>query len=273
MKSTSTLYIDESGKSSLAKEENEPFILTGVILDNKESKTTEGFFTYIKRKFDIDLQKPFHSYHIYENPRTKLGNEHLLQLSNTLSEFISLIPIKIKIFEINKGLFKKALGIKSNMDFKGDRKRKELKDYPYRVMASGLFIWFENYLVKNDYIGQVIVDSRRGGDHQLLKTLNLCKEGHIPDIDKITSHRITERITAVCFSEKNFLSGGLEITDLVSYTTFIRVRRLLTQHKSIGLDLLWKEINKKSKLVKIDGARVKRFFGIKKGEVHKYLKG
>ena len=31
----STLFLDESGKSSLAEKQNEPFVLTGVILEKK----------------------------------------------------------------------------------------------------------------------------------------------------------------------------------------------------------------------------------------------
>lgn len=50
-----TLYIDESGKSSLLSDEKEPFIITGVILGDQEAIAVEGFFTYIKRKYGIDI--------------------------------------------------------------------------------------------------------------------------------------------------------------------------------------------------------------------------
>ena len=49
----STLFIDESGKSSLADQNNRPFLLTGVILDNQEIQTVEGYFNYIKLKFGL----------------------------------------------------------------------------------------------------------------------------------------------------------------------------------------------------------------------------
>lgn len=271
MKDTSTLFIDESGKSSLAEKENEPFILTGVILKDIEIPAIEGFFNFIKRKFNIDPTRPFHSYHIYENPKTRISTPKALALSKSLAEYISLIPIDIQVVIISKSEFKNALGIKSNEDFKGDSKRKEIKQYPYRIMASYLFDWFGEKLEKDGSIGQIIADSRRGGDHQLLKTLHLCKESQAFNV-KFSSEAIEKRINAICFAEKGFLSGGLEITDLVSYVTFFRARRLIKNQHDIGLNLIWEEIKNIATFERIKKNVVREFFVIKKGEVHKYLK-
>jgi hypothetical protein len=60
MRNLSTLYIDESGKSSLIDNAEEPFILTGVLLDQEEKSPIEGFFNYIKRKYKINPNIPFH---------------------------------------------------------------------------------------------------------------------------------------------------------------------------------------------------------------------
>lgn len=266
-----TLYIDESGKSSLKEQINMPFIMTGVIIEDAEINSIEGYFNYIKRKFSILPDTPFHSYHIYEEPKDKLPDSKLIELSQTLSDFVSLIPAEIKILEINKDLFKKVLGVKSLNDFKGSRERKEIPDFPYRVMSSILFKWFADYLDKNKAIGQIICDSRRGADHHLLNTLNLCKEGHVPYMDKDTTNKIRKLITAICFSEKNFLSGGLEITDLISYTSYFRVRHMLTPNKHIGLDKIWRQINRRADINKVSENQIRNFFDIKKGEVHKYL--
>lgn len=265
-----TLFIDESGKSSLADAESEPFLLTGAILENKEIQTIEGFFTYIKRRFSIPLGKSFHSYDIYENPKTKLQDSDLIMLSNSLAEFISLIPIQIHLVLINKIEFKSALGIKSNDDFKGSTERREMRNYPYRVMASFLFAMFGKYLEKTNSVGQIIADSRRGADHQLLKTLNLCKEGAIPfKEDYVRS--IKENLTALCFAEKGFLSGGLEVTDLISFVAFTRYKRLLSQQIN-GLVTIWDKVKDKAKENKITQESIRKFFRMKQDEVHKYLK-
>lgn len=267
-----TLYIDESGKSSLKEIINNPFLMTGVIIDDCEIDAIEGFFNYIKRKFEIDISKPFHSYHVFEHPKTKLKDTELIALANTLADFMDLIPMTVKILEVNKNEFKEALGIRSIEDFKGSKERKEISNFPYRVMSSILFAWFSKSLNSKNTMGQIIADSRRGADHHLLNTLNLCKEGHIPFTDEKTSKLITEKITAICFSEKNYLSGGLEITDLISYISFFRARRLISANVHIGIDKLWKVISKETEIIKVEGSDVKRFFGLKKNEVHKYLR-
>jgi hypothetical protein len=271
MNTISTLYIDESGKSSLAESTNDPFVLTGVIVDDSELSCIEGFFSYIKRKYKIDTNEPFHSYHIYEDPTSKLTDNQLKKLSEGLAEFLSLIPIEIRTIITDKAEFNKALGVKNIDEFKGCKERREMRGFPYRVMASDLFAWFASYLQHNDLNGQILADSRRGADHQLLKTLDLCKEGHVPyKLNSITT-AIKERISAICFAEKNFLSGGLEITDLASYITFFHTRRLIQQNKNKGLDILWKSLRKKMKKITVEKKAVKRYFDIKKGEVHKYL--
>lgn len=268
----STLFIDESGKSSLLSDENEPFIITGVILDDQEITAIEGFFTYIKRKYQIDDTKPFHSYHIFENETTKLSNGKLLELSKTLAEFISLIPIQITVLEVDKKVFKAAIGLTDEEQCKGSKERKGVPELPYKILASQLFVWFAEYLKSTDRIGQVIADSRRLGDHQLLKTLNVCKEGHLPTIDGDTSLLIKEKVTALCFAEKNFLSGGLEITDLISYVTFFRVKELLSQNEEIGIPIIWKEIKEKKALRTIAMEEIREFFEIEENEVYKDLK-
>jgi hypothetical protein len=268
----STLFIDESGKSSLLSDEDEPFIITGVILDDQEIITIEGFFTYIKRKYNIDYNKPFHSYHIFENEETKLSDTQLLGLSKTLAEFLSLIPIQVTVLEIDKKIFKKAIGLKNKSQCKGSKERKAVPKLPYQLTAAQLFQWFAETLDSKEHIGQVIVDSSRKYNTSILKTWNLCQEGHLPTIQGKVSKLIKSHVTALCFAEKNFLSGGLEITDLISYITFFRVRELLSKNKDIGIPLIWESIREKKVLKSIEEKYVKEFFGIKKGEVYKDLK-
>lgn len=274
MKKTSTLFIDESGKSSLIEKKNQPFILTGAILDNSKISSIEGFFNFIKLKYDIDPDKPFHSYHIFEDPKEKIDQSKAITLSKTLAEYLSLIPIKVETVIIDKNEFKKILGATSDDDFKGMRERIEMREYPYRIMASHLFGWFGKELDKNDSIGQIIADSRKGGDHLLLKTLNLCKEGKDPYLPKYQD-AVKKRITAICFAEKGFLSGGLEITDLISYVAFFRARRMISSVSHLGIETIWKQIKQIKSykgFKKINEGEIRGFFDIKKGEVHKHLK-
>lgn len=275
MKNLSTLYIDESGKSSLLEKAEEPFILTGVILDEEEKSPIEGFFNYIKLKYNIDPDIPFHGYDIFENPKSRLNDTQLASLAEKLADFISLIPIKVHIATINKKQFKSVLGITSDNDFKGSKERKEMAEYPYRICACILFKWFAKSLRSNSSIGEIIVDARRGGDYQLIKTLYASKELNNGYMDAESAQLIADKCTAICFAEKQFLSGGLELTDLISYTAFFHARRKMSTVNRIKLDLIWTEIKKKlymKNLDKISEERIRNFFKLRQGEVHKHLK-
>jgi hypothetical protein len=257
----------------LLEKGNEPFILTGVLLDDEEIVKIEGYFNYIKRKYGIDESKPFHSYHIYEEPKTKLPDDTLTKLSTSLADFISLIPIKVQFVRVNKQIFKKALGVTDDSELSGSKKRKEMREFPHRLMSATLFAWFAQYLHRKDKVGQIISDARRGGDAQFLKTLYLCKETKIPFKQGYADY-IRDRLLAICFAEKGFLSGGVEITDLISYISFMRFRRLMTANSSKGVGKIWDSIASLKGITfnEIGEADVRRFFGIKKEGVHKYLK-
>lgn len=270
----SNLFLDESGKSSLAEETSNPFILTGVILDDDEVTKIEGFFNYIKRKYDIDESQPFHSYHIFENESTRVDLDKSKALAATLAEFISLIPIKINIVSVDKEDFKKALGVISNEDFKGRDERREMKEYPYRIMSAELFKWFARYLKHCDRKGEIIVDARRGAESQLIKSLNLCKDPNGPLTLK-DSQIIEERCNAICFADKFFLSGGLEITDLISFVVFFEERNLSSVMLDLGLEPLWKSIKLKLEdqiVYRLDRDYIKYFFKVGEDGVHKHLR-
>jgi len=194
-------------------------------------------------------------------------------LVETLADFINIIPIQIKVISINKIEFRKILGIRSNNDFNGSQKRKELKEFPYRIMAAKLFKWFADYLHKTGNIGQIIADAKKGSDDQLIKTLNLCKENSGP-LKPEDSKLIKEKCTAICFAEKSFLSGGLEITDFISYTSFFHIRKRMYEMNFIKLSNVWhiiRNILDDNKVIKISEDEIRSFFAIKKDGVHKYL--
>lgn len=83
---------------------------------------------------------------------------------------------------------------------------------------------------------------------------------------------IRARLNAICFAEKGFLSGGLEITDLISYISYLRARRMMSMFVDAGVDIVWSQILGKATILRLKEGSIWKFFGIKKGEVHKYLK-
>ena len=267
-----TLYLDESGKYSLKSNEQEPFILTGVIIEKKDVNAIEGFFKYIKLKYEIPTTSPFHSFDIYESFTKKHSDTDLKNLSCNLADFISLIPIKIKILQINKKVFKKALGIKSNKDFQGSWRRNKMVDFPYKIMFTYFLGWFTKY-IKDDYIGSITIDSRRGADKNLIDALDQSIDP-TSDYEEKVKKIIKNKCTALCFANKSFLSGALELTDFISYTSFFKSRRMLSQVKKWGFIKVWNAIKTKiddSKITLITEKNIVKFFKIK-DVVHKFLK-
>lgn len=270
----SILFIDESGTSSLLKESKEPFILTGVILEDREVNIIEGFFNYIKLKYSINVNEPFHSFNVFEDSNTKLPTAKAKDLITKLSDFISFIPIKLRILSVDRSMFRNALGVKSLEDFKFDSKRKELKDFPYRIMASHLFKWFAEHLESEGSIGEIVVDAKKGGDAQLIKTLYLCKDC-LDVFDDSTRNLIRKKCTSICFAEKYCLSGGLEIADIISFTAFQHARRSMPAFKEIRLNKVWNEVRDRlpeKSLERLSEEDVRCFFKIEKDGVHKYLR-
>lgn len=267
-----TLFLDESGKSSLMDLDQTVFLLAGVLLEDSEIKVVEGFFKYIKRKHGLDPEEPFHSYHAFEHPDERLSAREALQMSVALADFLSLIPVEILVAHTDKREFRKALGAKQDADLKGSSYRKSLREYPYRIMAARIFSWFAGRLEALGKRGQIICDARRGGDHQLLRTLYLCKEGHFPAGNWMIPSQIDRGISSISFVEKGYGSGGLEITDLVSYISFFNLTGALGKTRNKGFQRIWEEIASKARLVSVETPLIQEFFEINKDGVHKYLR-
>ncbi|NTU47139.1 hypothetical protein HGA88_05935 [Candidatus Roizmanbacteria bacterium] len=74
---------------------------------------------------------------------------------------------------------------------------------------------------------------------------------------------------------KDYLSGGIELTDYISYTSFFKARKIIKDQKKVGLYGVWKQIKKKtanSNIHILSKEEIRRFFRISKDGVHPYLK-
>lgn len=180
----------------------------------------------------------------------------------------------LKIYQIDKRKFKKALGIKNLDDLKGSQERKQLKDFPYRLMFAYFLAWFAKNLQNDGDIGDIICDSRHGADKNMIDTMDFSISPDCTLSGEIKAV-IKNRCAAICFAKKSFLSGSLELTDLLSFVSFFRARKMLTKVSHLGLNLVWKAIKskmEKNKIIMISEKEVRKFFGIAQRGVHKYLK-
>lgn len=266
------LFLDESGKASLASSDD--FILTGVILQQRYKSIVEGYFNFIKSKYGVNVNAPYHSYHIYEHPYHKLHNSDLKKLSVDLADFLSVIPVDIKIIRVNKAIFRRALGIKSDNDFTGSPKRVSMKEFPYLITFSYLLGWFSDFIKDGNVIGEIVADSRRAADKHLVEALDKTKSPECI-LDAAVKDVLVRKCTAIRFATKYYLSGGLELTDYISYTSFFKVRKKLGNVKDIGLEKVWKVIKNKlsdNDIHTLTKEEIQKYFKIDKDGVHKYLK-
>jgi len=242
------LYLDESGCSSLTDYVSKKFLLTGVMIDRKEDIEISAYFNFIKRKYNIPINHPFHSYDIFDNKRSSsyLTNANAKAVTSSLAEFIDITPIKFKVFMLDKNKLRRFFGFKKD-SFKGiPRGRRKDKEIGYDILASRLIFWFARELEKKSAKGEVVADSRRKSDIILLDAyLNCQTPSNFNKSDIITlSEEAHNNITSIKFEKKTGLCGGLEIADLISYVSFLAENNKLKKFDTKNIPILWKIIKK-----------------------------
>lgn len=268
------LYVDESGIANLLDMSYKHFLLTGVIISAEESDNIDGYFNFIKRKYGLSTEEPFHSFEILEDDTSgiKLKPSAAKTFLASVTELIKIAPIRVKVIHSKKKSFRKMDGLKTEENFKYSKYNKKKADIIYTLSATKLFYWFAEFLEEQDAQGYVIVDSRKGLDIHLLEAYNNSKEqtqrrtreeSLLADVAKI-------RLNSITFSEKNTLTGGLELVDLISFAFFHRfdIERKLKDYMKIGLNNISLAVIKECNsdyLDVLDPEKYKRLFNKKTG--------
>ena len=255
-----TLYVDESGGHSLTDIRSDDFLLAGVIMENKKDTEISAYFEFLKRKHGIDEGQPFHSVDLFEARGSDmyLPPKKAKALVSSLAEFIRIAPIEIKLLALKKKDVKEALGL-NHLLTKDQLSAKfrangaiggELRDISYDILASNLFLWFSShYLWRVGSRGAITAESRKESDHALLTAFLQCKEKDNYRSNERTVQKRVEKmakgVTSIKFENKIGECAGLEIADLISYTSFLALHKKLT-FRPIGITAIWREIQKKA---------------------------
>jgi len=231
------LFIDESGKAELTDNKYQNFLLTGIWLTTKDLATTSGYFSFIKRRYGLPLDVPFHTYDLIEDPKKKLSAVQIPKFVNSMAEFIETVPFNSFLI-----LTKKTKFIK---DFKIDVKNLESLNNRiiYRLSLMYLLQEFSLNLEKNNLNSAIHVDSRKYLDTELIKAYNDIKEKTY----KGTKNEIVEAAKRLCsieFASKTALSSGLELADFISFVAYSGIERRLSE---LGMSKVWKVIKIKFK--------------------------
>lgn len=255
------LYVDESGIASLTNKTAKYFILTGLLIDSSKNSEISAYFSFIKRKCNLNPPDNFHSYDLFENKKSQ-------EISEILSSFITTTPLRYNIVMLNKYKLKRYFGFNSNY-FKGSQERKKDKEIGYDILASKLFFWFAGFLSKQRAIGEIIIESRGRPDAILFDTYLNCREPDNFTNQKIKnlSKKCQRWIVSIRFENKIGVCGGLELSDLISYIAYLYITKKLQGLEKKGIKGIWKSIKKNNTLLRKSVIKE-----VKKSEFIKYLK-
>ena len=227
------LFIDESGKPDFDDFTYRHFLLVGVIIPESELDIVSGYFFYIKRKYNLPLGKPFHTYQLLEEPASKLPMSEGKSFVKSMSEFIETCPIKIFLVHTDKITFQKRY---KNELIKTVKIRSRNKGIVYFLSAYKLFQLFIDNLKKEKSTGSVCADSRYNQDRDLLDAFLKIRDAQFKGgVINPYAEKSKQRLTSITFANKFSLSGGLELTDFISFVIFAKTQRKLTQFDNVSL--------------------------------------
>lgn len=192
---------------------------------------------------------------IFEDKTSELylSDKKAEKISKSLTELIKIAPIKIGVLCASKSELKKFLNIKSNEDFKGSEQKKRDKEIAYEVLAAHLFWWFANFTKKERARGAIVAESRKNADYTLLRAYLRCKEqGTFQSaVLKKSCDNMRDTISSIRFENKIGVWPGLELADIISYISFLKLNNRLQKFKKRGLVPVWHEFEKKIEKNKI----------------------
>lgn len=256
------LFIDESGKPDFDDVNYRHFLLTGVVIPEAEFEIVTGYFSYIKRKYNLPFEKPFHTYQLLEEPNSKLHISGGRSFVKSMSEFIEACPINIFLAHTDKIIFQKKF--KTELA-KTTKIREENKGIVYFLSAYKLFQLFIDNLKKEKATGSVCADSRYNQDRDLLDAFLKIRDKHFKGgITNPYAEKSKQLLTSITFANKFSLSGGLELTDFISFVMFAKIQRKLSQFDNVGLKEAVRAIE--SKLVS-----KRKMFGISKILINQFV--
>lgn len=256
------LYLDESGIANLIDVSQRYFLITGLIIDEIEDRALSGYFSFLKRRHFFKDDKSLHAYDLFEGSE-RLNESKSKKLTLSLSEFINITPFKVIVVSVEKSSLKSYLNIKSNDEFEGDEKKRRDRELPYEILSSYIFLWFSNYAKKQNARCAIVAESRMGADHTLLRTYVRCQQKDtFKDKNLVRScGNMRRNISSIRFESKSGVRSGLELADIISYVSFLKLNKRLAKREFTkrGLSIIWHEIEKKMEKNKIQTFTKSRF--------------
>jgi hypothetical protein len=259
-------FIDESGIGDLTDYKYKNFVLTSVVVDEKELDTIYVYFSLIKRKYNLQEDLPFHTYELLEKHSTRLPNNQSKMFINSMCEFIELVPMTITAVHTNKENFRKKFRVDAT-DLKGSKINKERRSAVYYLSSLKQMQKFTSLLAKTNSVGYIHADSRTYQDRDLLEAFVNIKQ----QIDRggNTNKYYTEakkRLVSITFADKSALSSGIQLADFISFIVFAHLERKMNTYVEIDLNKVWQKLKGKITIIGLDDSYSSSY-------IQKYIKG
>jgi Protein of unknown function (DUF3800) len=228
-----TLFLDESGKTSFRDDSDEErFLICGVIIDKSLHEALSHYMLSLKEKSGIPPHSNIHAYDLFEKEEINDGPITYLKIGQFFTRFAHLIEgaeFKTILVEISKKEYKEKIskmaskyGVTVKPVLK-HLKKSQVNDFLYESLTRKIILEFGNFLEKNNAVGDIVAESRRGADSSVLK-------GFVDSTDsKLYSEGSQyckwsksgfERINSLTFQNKKGLSFGLEAADFFAWAYF-----------------------------------------------------
>ncbi len=232
------LFIDESGKSKLS-DQGDIILLCGFVINKDLHTALSSYMVSLKENSKISPAQNIHAFDIFEdefkNLNKRVRREKWVTYSQIdtfferLNHLLQGTEMQYLTVQLDKTIFQskiekraKKLGITGKPIIKA-LKKAGLQDFIYEGLARKLILEFAHFLEQKDAQGEIIAESRRNDDTAVLNAFvdatqtSKYEEGTVYNA---WSKQAFSRIHSLTFQNKRGLSFGLEIADLLAWTTY-----------------------------------------------------
>lgn len=274
MKDSANLYIDESGVGNISYLTYKYFIMSSVTMTKSEEEKASSFFTYWKWKYTINPSTSFHSTDFFENHVYKRGKKKgklIAYRKKNLNKFdkfkvaveellklVTYLKFKSNVYYVDLNKVLKILGL--NRKFSPVIKDIINREYGHEILlpiftvSKFLYKDHEKSLVnKRIKQGFVYYESQKENDIEIVRSFH----EHLQKISQTSKTYIYgKNVLGLNFFNKASLCSGLEIADLIAYSTnqVLRSKRAKSELASFDkqrLSLLLKMFERIKKHFKI----------------------
>ncbi len=234
------LFIDESGKSKLS-DEGDNILLCGLIINKDLHSAVSSYMISLKGNSGILPDQNIHAFDLFEDEfrllkkkrRDRTGyrvtHAQISVLFERMCHLIQGTEMKHLIVRLDKRTYQKRIekAAKKNKIVPKlivERiKKAGLNDFLYEGLTRKLILEFAHFLEENDAYGEVVAESRRNGDSEVLNAFLAATQSSNYEMGTVYqkwSGYAHARISSLTFQNKKGLSFGLEVADLFAWAHY-----------------------------------------------------